>query len=342
MAEPIIRLTGLTKHFGGGENEVAALNDINIEIQRGEIFGVIGLSGAGKSTLVRCINLLERPTTGSVVVDGKEMTALSPKELRQARKSIGMIFQGFNLLMQRTALDNICFPMELAGKPRKEAVARARELLEIVDLASKENAYPAQLSGGQKQRIAIARTLAMDPQVLLCDEATSALDPKTTRDILRLIQDINKRLGITVVVITHEMKVIEEICSRVAILDHGNLAETSTVEEVFASPKSEAGRRLVYPDGVPYEMLRQEARTARVIRVAFNGGTAYQPLIASLAIDCGVKANILGADTRNIDGRAFGTMLLGLPEDETQVAKAMAYIRSQKDITVEEVPDYHE
>ena len=342
MAEPIIRLTGLTKRFGGGADQVRALSDINLEIQRGEIFGVIGLSGAGKSTLVRCINLLERPTAGSVVVDGKEMTSLSPRELRKARKSIGMIFQGFNLLMQRTALDNICFPMELAGKPRKEAVARARELLGIVDLASRENAYPAQLSGGQKQRVAIARTLAMDPQVLLCDEATSALDPKTTRDILRLIQDINKRLGITVVVITHEMKVIEEICSRVAILDHGNLAETGTVEEVFASPKSEAGRRLVYPDGVPYEMLRQEARTARVIRVAFNGGTAYQPLIASLAIDCGVKANILGADTRNIDGRAFGTMLLGLPEDETQVAKAMAYIRSQKDITVEEVPDYHE
>ena len=341
MEEPIIRLSGLTKHFGGGENEVAALDDINIEIRRGEIFGVIGLSGAGKSTLVRCINLLERPTAGSVVVDGKEMTTLSPKELRQARKSIGMIFQGFNLLMQRTALDNICFPMELAGKSRKEAVARARELLEIVDLASKEKAYPAQLSGGQKQRVAIARTLAMGPRVLLCDEATSALDPKTTRDILRLIQDINKRLGITVVVITHEMKVIEEICSRVAILDHGSLAETGTVEEVFAHPKSEAGRRLVYPDGVPYEVLRAEASTARVIRVAFNGGTAYQPLIASLAIDCGVKANILGADTRNIDGRAFGTMLLGLPEDEAQAAKALAYIRGQRDITVEEVPDYH-
>ena len=341
MEEPIIRITGLTKHFGGGENEVAALENINIEIRRGEIFGVIGLSGAGKSTLVRCINLLERPTAGSVVVDGKEMTALNAKELRQARKSIGMIFQSFNLLMQRTALDNICFPMELAGKSRKEAVARARELLEIVDLSSKENAYPAQLSGGQKQRIAIARTLAMDPRVLLCDEATSALDPKTTRDILRLIQDINKRLGITVVVITHEMKVIEEICSRVAILDHGTLAETGTVEEVFANPKSEAGRRLVYPDGVPYEVLRQEAASARVIRVAFNGGTAYQPLIASLAIDCGVKANILGADTRNIDGRAFGTMLLGLPEDEAQAAKALAYIRGQRDITVEEVPDYH-
>ena len=341
MAEPIIRLTGLTKHFGGGEEQVKALNDINITINKGEIFGVIGLSGAGKSTLVRCINLLERPTAGSVVVDGKEMTSLSPRELRKARKSIGMIFQGFNLLMQRTALDNICFPMELAGKPRKEAVARARELLEIVDLSSKENAYPAQLSGGQKQRVAIARTLAMDPQVLLCDEATSALDPKTTRDILRLIQDINRRLGITVVVITHEMKVIEEICSRVAILDHGDLAETGTVEEVFAHPKSEAGRRLVYPDGVPYEVLRQEARTARVIRVAFNGGTSYQPLIASLAIDCGIKANILGADTRNIDGRAFGTMLLGLPDDDVLAGKAMAYIAGQKDITVEEVPDYH-
>ena len=324
MEEPIIRISGLTKHFGGGENEVAALENINIDIRRGEIFGVIGLSGAGKSTLVRCMNLLERPTSGSVVVDGREMTTLSPKELRKARKSIGMIFQRFNLLMQRTALDNICFPMELAGKSRKEAVARARELLEIVDLASKEKAYPAQLSGGQKQRIAIARTLAMDPQVLLCDEATSALDPKTTRDILRLIQDINKRLGITVVVITHEMKVIEEICSRVAILDHGNLAETGTVEEVFASPKSEAGRRLVYPDGVPDEVLRQEASTARVIRVAFNGGTSYQPLIASLAIDCGVKANILGADTRNIDGRAFGTMLLGLPDHDVQAGKDLA------------------
>ena len=342
MAEPIIRLTGLTKHFGDGGEQVKALSDINITINRGEIFGVIGLSGAGKSTLVRCINLLERPTAGSVVVDGKEMTALNPKELRKARKSIGMIFQGFNLLMQRTALDNICFPLELAGKSRKEAVARARELLEIVDLASKENAYPVQLSGGQKQRIAIARTLAMDPQVLLCDEATSALDPKTTRDILRLIQDINKRLGITVVVITHEMKVIEEICSRVAILDHGDLAETGTVEEVFAHPKSEAGRRLVYPDGVPYEVLQAEARTARVIRVAFNGGTSYQPLIASLAIDCGIKANILGADTRNIDGRAFGTMLLGLPDDDALAGRAMAYIAGQKDITVEEVPDYHE
>ena len=337
--EPIIQLKHLTKRFGGGEDEVRALEDVSIEIQPGEVFGVIGLSGAGKSTLVRCINLLERPTEGEVIVDGQDMTRLSDRQLREVRKSIGMIFQSFNLLMQRTALDNICFPLELARVSRREAEARARELLEIVDLANKSNAYPAQLSGGQKQRVAIARTLANNPKVLLCDEATSALDPKTTRDILRLIQDINKRLGITVVVITHEMKVIEEICARVAILDHGHLAETGTVEEIFASPRSEAGRRLVYPDGVPAEVLSSAAGQDRVIRVAFNGGTSYQPLIATVAIECGVKANILGADTRNIDGRAFGTMLLGLPEDGAE--KALAFIRSQKDITVEEVPDYH-
>ncbi|MCI8758077.1 MAG: ATP-binding cassette domain-containing protein [Oscillospiraceae bacterium] len=335
----MIQLKHLTKRFGGGENEVRALEDVSIEVRAGEIFGVIGLSGAGKSTLVRCINLLERPTAGEVIVDGRDMLRLTEKELRRARQSIGMIFQSFNLLMQRTALDNICFPLELAGTPRREAVRRAGELLELVDLAGRAGAYPAQLSGGQKQRVAIARTLATSPRVLLCDEATSALDPKTTRDILRLIQDINKRLGITVVVITHEMKVIEEICARVAILDHGHLAETGTVEEIFASPRSEAGRRLVYPDGVPEEVLSSAAGQDRVIRVAFNGGTSYQPLIATLAIDCGVKANILGADTRNIDGRAFGTMLLGLPREGA--GKAMAYIRAQKDITVEEVPDYH-
>ena len=228
-------------------------------------------------------------------------------------------------------------PLELVGTPKKEAEQRARALLKIVDLESKADAYPAQLSGGQKQRIAIARTLATDPKLLLCDEATSALDPKTTRDILRLIQDINHRLGITVVIITHDMKVIEEICTHVAILDHGHLVERGTVEEVFSRPQSEAGRRLVYPDGVPLELLPK----GRVIRVAFNGGTAYQPLIASLAMDCGVLVNILGADTRNIDGKAFGTMLLGLPEDPAQAQKAVNYIAAQKNITMEEVRDYH-
>ena len=336
--EPMIRLNNISKTFGAGENEVAALNNVSIEIRKGEIFGVIGLSGAGKSTLVRCINLLERPDSGSVIVDGQELLQLRRRELNRARKSIGMIFQHFNLLMQRTALENICFPLELAGVPRKKAQARARELLQLVDLADRENAYPAQLSGGQKQRIAIARTLATDPKILLCDEATSALDPKTTRDILKLLQDISRRLGITVVIITHEMKVIEEICSRVAILNRGSLAECGSVEEVFRNPKTEAGRRLVYPDGVPPESLPE----SRVIRVAFNGGSAHVPLIASLAIDCGVKVNILGADTRSIDGRFFGTMLLGLPEKEDEIARALEYIRMQPDITVEEVQNYHD
>ena len=336
MPEPIIKIEGMSKFYPTEGGTFCALKDIDLQIDPGEIFGIIGLSGAGKSTLVRCINLLERPTEGVVTVDGKNMTELSAKQLRQARKSIGMIFQHFNLLMQRTCLDNITFPLELIGTPRKKAVERARELLALVDLSDKEKAYPAQLSGGQKQRIAIARTLATNPKVLLCDEATSALDPKTTRDILHLIQDINRRLGITVVIITHDMKVIEEICGRVAILDGGEVAECGKVEKIFSDPQTEVGKRLVYPDGVPMEFLGKN----RVIRVAFNGGTAHQPLIASLAIDCGVKVNILGADTRNIDGKAFGTMLLELPENEAEAAKAIHYITSQKDITVEEVTEH--
>ncbi len=335
--EPIIEIRSLSKTFGAGEGQVAALQDVSISVEQGEIFGIIGLSGAGKSTLVRCINLLERPDTGCILFHGKDLIALKEKQLRQERRKISMIFQSFNLLDQRTALENICFPLELAGVGKKDARKRAMELLEMVGLPDKANAYPVQLSGGQKQRIAIARALASDPEVLLCDEATSALDPQTTRDVLRLIQDINARLGITVIIITHDMSVIEEICGRVAILNHGQVAEIGRVEEVFSSPKSEAGRRLVYPDGLPFEMLPK----GRVVRVAFNGGTAYQPLIATLAIECGVIVNILGADTRNIDGKAFGSMLLGLPESELEAAKALAYIASQKDITVEEVQNYH-
>ena len=334
--EPIIEIRNLSKTFGTGDEQVAALKKVSLRVQKGDIFGIIGLSGAGKSTLVRCINLLERPDSGEVLFHGKNLMTMSEKELRLQRRSISMIFQSFNLLDQRTALDNICFPMELVGTPRKEARKRAMELLETVGLPDKANAYPSQLSGGQKQRVAIARALASNPEVLLCDEATSALDPKTTRETLRLLQDINKNLGVTVIIITHDMSVIEEICGKVAILNHGEVAEVGTVEEVFSNPRTEAGRRLVYPDGLPFELYE-----GRVIRVAFNGGTAYQPLIASLAIDCGVVVNILGADTRNIDGKAFGTMLLGLPESESEAGKALAYIKSQKDITVEEVRDYH-
>ncbi|MEG0321724.1 MAG: ATP-binding cassette domain-containing protein, partial [Oscillospiraceae bacterium] len=295
----MITLSHLTKTFRTAEGSFTALDDVNLTVNDGDIFGIVGMSGAGKSTLVRCINLLEMPTGGTVEVNGQNMTALTPKELRHARSSISMIFQQFNLLMQRTCLKNVCFPMEIAGVSAADAKKRALELLALVDMTEKAEAYPAQLSGGQKQRIAIARALASDPKVLLCDEAT--------RSILRLIQDINKRLGITVIVITHEMAVIEEICSHVAILDGGRMVETGTVEEVFSNPKTEAGRRLVFPDGIAAQI--EQFPVSRVLRVVFNGGSSNEPLIASLAIECGVKVNILGADTRNIDGKAFGSML---------------------------------
>ena len=333
----MIELKNLSKSFPTVEGELHALTDVSLTIGDGEVYGIVGMSGAGKSTLVRCINLLERPTSGQVLIDGADLCAMSQKQLIARRRSISMIFQQFNLLMQRTCLANIRFPMEIAQVKKADAQRRARELLETVGLPDKAEAYPAQLSGGQKQRIAIARALASDPEILLCDEATSALDPKTTRDILHLVKDINRRLGITVVVITHEMAVVEEICTHVAILDHGRVMETGTVEQVFSNPQSEAGRRLVYPDGVRIDRLP----AANVVRIAFNGGSSYEPLIATLAIDCGVKVNILGADTRNVNGQAFGTMLLGLPEDSAEAAKAMAYIKNQPNVTVEEVRDYH-
>ncbi|MBU5627552.1 ATP-binding cassette domain-containing protein [Oscillibacter sp. MSJ-2] len=331
----MIQIEHLSKTFGTGEGAVAALSDITLSVEAGEIFGIIGLSGAGKSTLVRCMNLLERPTSGSVRVDGAEITSLRPRELRRARQSISMIFQSFNLLMQRTCLKNICFPLEINGVGAEQARRRALELLELVGLSDKADAYPVQLSGGQKQRIAIARALATDPKVLLCDEATSALDPTTTQSILALLKDLNEKLGVTVVVITHQMSVIEEICSRVAILDGGSVAEQGRVEDIFSNPTTDAARRLVYPGGAQIEQFPAQ----RVVRVAFNGGSAYEPLIASLAIECGVKVNILGADTRNVNGRAFGTMLLGLPGDPNEAAKALSYIRAQRDVTVEEVEE---
>lgn len=335
MREPIIQIEGLSKVFPDGSDQgFAALRDICLDIYPGEIFGIIGLSGAGKSTLVRCMNLLERPSAGTVRVDGRDLTALSQRDLRLARRDVTMIFQSFNLLMQRTCLGNVCFPMELCGTPRDQAQRRALELLALVGLSDKAEAYPAQLSGGQKQRVAIARALATNPKVLLCDEATSALDPTTTASILNLLKDLNGKLGVTVVVITHQMSVIEDICSRVAILDDGVVAEQGRVEDIFSNPATDAARQLVYPGGVK---VAQFPPCARTVRVSFNGGTVHQPLIASLAIDCGVKVNILGADTRDVGGKAFGTMVLSLPEDPADAAKALSYIRSQPNVTAEEV-----
>ena len=332
----MIEIKHLSKTFQMKDGAVNALKDINLTIPDGSIYGIIGMSGAGKSTLVRCINLLERPTEGSVVIDGTAMETLSPAALRERRRDITMIFQQFNLLMQRSCLKNICFPMELAGV--KKAEKRARELLEMVGLPDKANAYPAQLSGGQKQRIAIARALATNPKVLLCDEATSALDPNTTHAILTLIKDINKKLGITVVVITHQMSVVEEICDSVAILDGGVVVEQGEVREIFANPKTAAARRLVAPNGGSAARdLSSFAPDDHVVRVTFNGSSAAKPLVASLAAEKGILVSVLSADTRDLSGQCYGSMLLKLPRDTEQAKQAAAYMRSQNGVTVEEV-----
>ena len=326
MSDPIIEIRGLRKTFGQGGAAVTALDGIDLTIEKGEIYGIIGLSGAGKSTLVRCMNLLETPTEGSVRVNGQEITALSPAQLRKARQSISMIFQGFNLLMQRNALDNICFPLELSGTPRKEAVARARELLKVVGLEDREGAYPAQLSGGQKQRVAIARALATNPKVLLCDEATSALDPTTTQSILALLQELNRTLGVTVVIITHEMKVVEQICGRVAILSESHVVEEGKVSEVFRHPKTAAARQLLMPGS---ETARKSLVHGRAYRITFDGSTAEQPVVSGMVLSCGEPVNILFADMKNIDGKTYGQMLLQLPENEGSAARMLAYLESQ-------------
>ncbi|MBQ9469204.1 MAG: ATP-binding cassette domain-containing protein [Clostridia bacterium] len=332
----MIEIRNLSKTFDGADGKVEALKNINLTVSDGDIYGIIGMSGAGKSTLVRCINMLERPTEGTVIIDGKDMKTLSPKELRAQRRKITMIFQGFNLLMQRTCLKNVCFPLELAGMKKDEAKKRAGELLELVGLPDKAKAYPAQLSGGQQQRVAIARALATDPKVLLCDEATSALDPNTTHSILSLIRDINKKLGITVVVITHQMSVVEEICSHVAILDGGVVVEEGLVGTVFASPSSDAAKRLVFPNGA--DMMVSSSETEKRLRVVFNGAkTTGTPLIARMAVEKGILANILSAGTRCVDDKVYGSMLLGIPAKDGMPALAKEYLESVGDVYVEEV-----
>ncbi len=334
----MIEIKNLTKTFPGADGGVEALKDVSLTIHDGDIFGIIGMSGAGKSTLVRCINMLERPTQGTVLIDGQDVGALKQKELRKVRQNVTMIFQGFNLLQQRTCLKNVCFPLELAGVPKAEAKKRALELLEIVGLPTKADAYPAQLSGGQQQRVAIARALATEPKVLLCDEATSALDPNTTHSILELIRDINKKLGITVIIITHQMSVVEEVCNRVAILDAGTVAEEGDVSAVFSSPKSRAARQLVFPEGVQ-EILNPCNREHR-LRVVFHGAqTTRTPLISQMAIELGIPANILSASTRPIGDKVYGNMLLGIPGGQQELQKAINYLRVIPNIFIEEVSD---
>ena len=330
----MIELQHVSKTFENAGGRVDALRDVSLTIADGDIYGIIGMSGAGKSTLVRCINMLERPTEGRVIVNGQQLDAMTPAQLRAARREITMIFQRFNLLMQRTCLQNICFPMELAGVGRKEAQTKARQLLELVGLPDKAQAYPAQLSGGQQQRVAIARALATNPKVLLCDEATSALDPKTTRQILELIQDINRKLGITVVVITHQMSVVKEICTHVAILDDGEVVEDGLVSAVFSAPKSQAARHLVFPGGA--DAAVSDPSQERRIRLIFRSAqTTAIPMVARLAAEESIYANVISASTQKLSEKVYGSMMLGIPS--SQFDKAVAFIHNVANVQVEEV-----
>ncbi len=327
----MIELQQLGKTFYTRNGPVEAVREISLKICDGDIFGIIGLSGAGKSTLVRCINFLERPTEGRVLFDGTDLGTLSAKQLREKRRQMSMIFQGFNLLAQRTVLRNVCFPLEIAGVSRREAAEKARGLLEMVGLSDKEQAYPGQLSGGQKQRVAIARALATDPKVLLCDEATSALDPTTTHAILELLQNINRKLGVTIIVITHEMRVVEQICNRVAVLDNSRVVEEGAVKDIFLAPRSKMAKALIMLENAAVRSISG----SKTIRIVFDGNSAFEPVISNLSLECRAAVNILMADTKNIEGRAYGQMLLQLPEDEAAAERIRDYLKRIR-ITFEE------
>ena len=321
-----IEIKNLTKIFEIKGHTVTALSDVSLSIEKGDIFGIIGMSGAGKSTLVRTVNYLEKPTQGSILIDGINLSSLSEKELRKKRREIGMIFQNFNLLEQKNVIDNICFPLEIAGTKRKEARIRAKELLKTVNLEDKEKAFPSQLSGGQKQRVAIARALATNPSILLCDEATSALDPQTTDSILKLLKEINETLGITIVIITHQMSVVTEVCKHVAIIDNGKLAEEGEVDKIFESPSSDAAKELITGSEINYTPLKS-LDTKRKIRIVFKENSAYEPVISNMILKFKTPVNILKADTRNVGGKARGEMILTLPEDEAVSEEIILYLK---------------
>jgi D-methionine transport system ATP-binding protein len=328
LAETLISLQGVCKDFDTKGGVISALKDINLDIEAGDAYGIIGLSGAGKSTLVRCINLLEVPTEGKVVFDGQSLMGLKTSELNLERRKIAMIFQQFNLLMQRDAIGNVCFPLEIAGVPKAEARKRAMELLKMVGLEDRAHSYPSQMSGGQKQRVGIARALASDPKVLLCDEATSALDPKTTRSILALLKNINKELGITLVVITHEMDVIKQVCNKVAIIENGEIVEKGDVQQIFTKPKTTAARKLFFPDGQGKETELKVSHTDRV-RIVFNGTKTYDPVVSNMILELGAPVNILYAEMDVVDGVQRGQMVICLSDDPAMADKQKAYLTAR-------------
>jgi len=337
-----IEVRHLSKTFQQKDLKVDALTDINLSVEKGDIYGIIGMSGAGKSTLVRCLNFLEKPTDGQVLIDGQNLSTMNEKQLRRQRMKIAMIFQNFNLLSQKNSIDNICFPMLIQGKPRAEAKKRAKELLEIVGLSEKAKSYPSQLSGGQKQRVAIARALACDPKILLCDEATSALDPQTTESILNLLKEINEKMGITIVIITHQMAVIQKICNRVAIIENGHLVEDGRVSDIFAHPKSHAARELILRDAhgtVPTSAAQvDEIRSGQKIRIVFSANSSFEPVIANMILQFGQPVNILLANTRDVGGVAKGEMILQLPDDRDLRFKMEDYLK-ERGLELEEVDD---
>lgn len=327
MSESLIQVLNVSKTFKTKEGSVEALKNISLDIEKGDIFGIIGMSGAGKSTLVRCLNFLEKPTGGDVIIDGKSLGAMTEKELRSQRTDVAMIFQHFNLLMQSTVLDNVCFPMRINKVPRKKARVKAMKLLKEVGLEDKARAYPAQLSGGQQQRVAIARALANDPRILLCDEATSALDPKTTGEVLALLKKINEAHGITIVIITHSMSVVQEICNRVAIIDKGSVAEVGDVIDVFNNPQSDAAMRLVLTSGsgeIP------EMKGEHLVRIVFTENSSYEPVVANMVLKFSSPVNIMFANTRDIGGIAQGQMVLQLPDDESLRNQMIQYLKDRK------------
>ena len=343
MSEILIQ--NVSKTYSTKDGNVQALKNVNLSIEQGDIYGIMGMSGAGKSTLVRCINYLEEPTEGKIFIKGKELGSFSKKELRKQREDIGMIFQHFNLLMQKSVLENICFPLYIHGKKKTEARKRAKELLEIVGLSDKAKAYPAQLSGGQKQRVAIARALASNPKILLCDEATSALDPQTTASILDLLKEINQKFGITIVIITHQMSVVREICSHVAIMKSGEVVEDGKVSEIFTHPKSDVARELISRDlGNDIENTGKVAAKiskGKNVRIVFSENSSFEPVIANMILQFNEPVNILKANTKNVGGVAKGEMILGFQEDSNNVEKMKEYL-IERGLEIEEVDNYVE
>ena len=332
----MIQLTDVSKIFKTPHGEVRACQEINLEIKQGEIFGIIGFSGAGKSTLVRCINLLERPTTGSVIVDGQDLTKQKASELRQSRKKIGMIFQHFNLMPSRTVAKNVAFALKGSGLSKQEIKQKVASLLELVELSDKASAYPSQLSGGQKQRVAIARALANDPKVLLCDEATSALDPQTTQSILKLLKDLNQKLGLTIVLITHEMAVIKEICSRVAVMEEGRIKEIGNVVDIFAHPKAEITRNFIATTSNLTkigDLLKENAKVVQLnpgeqlLMLTYSPHNTNEPLISAISRKFDIDANIIFGNVEVLQHQSLGSLVVKLSGEQSHIEEAITYIK---------------